>query len=871
ATFVLHPRLKHSRVMVWEFYGSSMHNAALAINDLIALRVLFAAKGGLVKLTKLEEFGSKYVQAIEYKKKSLKHEGDPISVLILQLDSDDQDALNWAVGEAEKTAAGYAGVDAFLAKDENEAELFWEDRHKLPAIAKRTSGFKINEDVVIPLAALPDFALFLEDLNLEYMARAYRRALQEIGLLRGLAEDDREFNREFTYASRLIKGERTAEGQEQGELTEQGLRLHVVLYLNKLRGMYPQLAEKILRIEEKMLKSQVVAASHMHAGDGNCHVNLPVNSGDVDMVAEAGEAAFRVMAKAKELGGAVTGEHGVGITKIAFLDNERLAELREFKALVDPHNIINPAKLTQKELPVSPFTFSFNRLIEDLNQSGLPEKERLIELLTMVQICTRCGKCKDVCAGYYPEEDLLYNPRNRNMSLGALLEAVYYSQVNSGVIDRELLKELREMMEFCTGCNKCLAVCPVRINSQEVTLTLRAFLEKEGEGGHPFKNRVIAYLAEDLPARFPRFAKAASLGQRMANRTLPLVPSSLRARLYNPLFSGPGPLTGYRNIFESLKLERGSLFAPKEETKGTALYFPGCAGSMFYRAIGISGAALLLKAGWAVFLPPEAICCGYPALSAGLQDIFRGNQQTNMETLGAWTKKATRLGYPISRILTACGTCRDGLERYALEKLPDVTFTEGESPLADVFQFLSRNMPDKDASHSASAKAGLIYHVPCHAEWSGAAKNKAAEIYAEALNRHSGRKTLISRHCCAESGVGAVISPLEHNILRRRKAADLREAMTLTEDEAPVLVGCPSCKMGVIRTLMGLKQKRPVLHTLEFLAGEAFGQDWRRRVRKLLSGATAAGDGLRLVDMEGSGAIAPGQDQDEEKEEDEQA
>ena len=72
-----------------------------------------------------------------------------------------------------------------------EAEVFWEDRHRLSAIARRTSGFKINEDVVIPMQRIPDFALFLEQLNLECSATAYRQALQELGRLPGMALEDK--------------------------------------------------------------------------------------------------------------------------------------------------------------------------------------------------------------------------------------------------------------------------------------------------------------------------------------------------------------------------------------------------------------------------------------------------------------------------------------------------------------------------------------------------------------------------------------------------------------------------------------------------------------------------------------------------------
>jgi lysophospholipase L1-like esterase len=144
------------------------------------------------------------------------------------------------------------------------------------------------------------------------------------------------------------------------------------------------------------------------------------------MIEHAEDVAMQVMAKTQELGGAVSGEHGIGITKITFLDQKQMEELREFKMRVDPRDLLNPGKLVTRKLPVRPFTFSFNRLIADIRESGLPDKECLIRLLEQVQVCTRCGKCKQVCPMVYPERSFQYNPRNKNMILGALISAGAY-------------------------------------------------------------------------------------------------------------------------------------------------------------------------------------------------------------------------------------------------------------------------------------------------------------------------------------------------------------------------------------------------------------------------------------------------------------
>lgn len=202
ACFIIHKKPQHKRVMVLEFFGRSMHPAAVVVRELVALRNRIRQEGDYAHLSALEEFNAKYVQAIEYKRKSEKYDGLPISVIILQADGDDPYLLDKCVGDIVSVVEQQENVDIIVAGDDKEAERFWEDRHRLSAIAKRTSGFKLNEDVVIPMERIPDFALFLEQLNLECTAASYRHALQEVGRLPGFPMEDKDFNREFSQASK---------------------------------------------------------------------------------------------------------------------------------------------------------------------------------------------------------------------------------------------------------------------------------------------------------------------------------------------------------------------------------------------------------------------------------------------------------------------------------------------------------------------------------------------------------------------------------------------------------------------------------------------------------------------------------------------
>lgn len=822
ACFIIHKKPEHKRVMVLEFFGRSMHPAAVVVRELVALRNRIREQGDYAHLSAMEEFNAKYVQAIEYKRKSHKYDGLPISVIILQVDGDDPYLLDKCVADIVNVVEQQENVDIIVAADHKEGERFWEDRHRLSAIAKRTSGFKLNEDVVIPMERIPDFALFLEQLNLECTAAAYRYALQEVGRLPGFPMEDKDFNREFSQASKAASGDVPA-----ADVSDSEMAARADGFLAGLAEKYPHLARKIGKIREYMEASRIVVASHMHAGDGNCHVNIPVNSNDAHMLEEAEETAARVMAECQEMGGEVSGEHGIGITKIAFFGKDKMDALRAFKERVDPRDVMNPAKLVYRELPVKPFTFSFNRLIRDIRESGLPDKEKLIGLLTSVQICTRCGKCKQVCSMCYPERSMQYHPRNKNMVLGMLLEAVYYSQVNKGRIDERLLKWLRDLVEHCTACGRCMANCPVKIPSGEVALTLRALLEHEGAGGHPIKGRALEWLARDIQHRVPKAAKMASVGQKMQNKFLGFVPEMWKRRMHSPLFSGRGPKMGYTNLYEALKLHRGSVFAPAEPAPGMpcVLYFPGCGGALFYDRIGLSSIFLLLKAGFAVAVPPRHLCCGYPLLAAGMDTAFEDNLAQNRQYLAAMLRGLAKQGFDCTYLASACGSCRDGLERLHLEEqFPDLL-------RRDVGQLVLPLLRKEDLRAPLTQGAELVYHGACHCEWAEAHKIKGQKQLAKALEDFSGARVSLNPGCCGESGMGAMTSPQIYNVLRSRKQARLGQVFEQGY-QGPIVVGCPSCKIGIARCLIHMHDKRPVLHTAEWLAGLLDGEDRRQSFRK---------------------------------------
>lgn len=86
-----------------------------------------------------------------------------------------------------------------------------------------------------------------------------------------------------------------------------------------------------------------------HAGDGNIHVNIMLDKTDPDEVERADVAVKSVLRKVIEMGGTITGEHGIGITKAPYLAMEISAPALELMSRIkksfDPNGILNPGKI----------------------------------------------------------------------------------------------------------------------------------------------------------------------------------------------------------------------------------------------------------------------------------------------------------------------------------------------------------------------------------------------------------------------------------------------------------------------------------------------------------------------------------------------
>jgi glycolate oxidase len=116
------------------------------------------------------------------------------------------------------------------------------------------------------------------------------------------------------------------------------------------RNKIPALIKRVKEIcEPRGIEFTVIG----HAGDGNLHPSLVTDKKNKEHFKKAEEAMEMIIEYAVELGGVVSGEHGIGLEKKAFLMRTvppmALEIMKGIKRIVDPNNILNPGKIWEQE------------------------------------------------------------------------------------------------------------------------------------------------------------------------------------------------------------------------------------------------------------------------------------------------------------------------------------------------------------------------------------------------------------------------------------------------------------------------------------------------------------------------------------------
>jgi len=822
--FVLHRLPRHIRTVCLEFFGRA-HDA---VPSIVEIKTYLDRCQGAV-LAGLEHLDERYVRAVGYATKAKRH-GRPKMVLIGDIGGEDESAVAEAASQVVRLANA-RGAEGFVAVSADARHKFWLDRARTAAIARHTNAFKVNEDVVIPLAKLGEYSEGIERINIEL---SIANKLDLTQRLAALFDADLPFaaDAEQRPAADLIES-KLAEARDLIAMTstrwqdlldriEQTFpalrdRDTVVSWKGELlapleelfagRAFAPTL-ERIRALHREVLRGRVFVALHMHAGDGNVHTNIPVNSDDYDMLRVAADAVARIMRLAESLGGVISGEHGIGITKLDFLDPGQLAAFVDYKQRVDPDGRFNKGKLLPGANLDNAYTPSFALIGAE---SLILEQSDIGTISNSVKDCLRCGKCKPVCATHVPRANLLYSPRNKILATSLLTEAFLYEEQTRRGVSFQHFDEYSDVADHCTVCHKCANPCPVDIDFGDVSIAMRNFLTKAGKRKfNPGTAASMLFLNATDPATVRATRKVVVDWGYKLQQSAHRVASAFRLTqpqvAHPPATVGRPPLTTQvihfvnkpmpgglpkRTARALLDIEDRNIIpilrdpAVIDDDSEAVFYFPGCGSERLFSQVGLATQALLYRAGVQCVLPPGYLCCGYPQTSAG--DAERG-QQITTDNRVLFHRVANTLNYlDIRTVIVSCGTCMDQLAKYEFDQIfPGCR-------LLDIHEYLL----ERGVKVEGATGARYMYHDPCHTP----IKSQPGNRVAGAL---MGTSIATNARCCGESGTLAATRPDISTQVRFRKQEEIeRAAVSLRGDsfDGPlkILTSCPSCLQGLAR------------------------------------------------------------------------
>jgi len=455
-------------------------------------------------------------------------------------------------------------------------------------------------------------------------------------------------------------------------------------------------------------------------------------------------------------------------------------------------------------------------------EARILQHDQLEVLAKRIQTCVRCGKCKPDCCVFFPARGLFYHPRNKNLAIGAIIEALLYDAQRSHGARFDVLRHLQDVADHCTICHKCRKPCPVDIDTGEVSLLERQILKSRKHQRSGFATRLsLSFLSSRSPA-YRRAFRATVLGvgvraQRFGSAALRLVPDAAATHWRWPLnlLTRPVPLPSRATLPDALPAwgERQALvIKPADPTDKAVFYFPGCGSERLYGEVGQASLYILLSAGATVVLPPPALCCGFPfAVNA----LTAEHKRIDLRNAIVFSQIKEMLSYLIfDAVVVSCGTCMESLDQLAAGAIFG-------APLRDVSAWA--------LTHGLTVPplGAVLYHKPCH----DSLKNHGGAVLASA-----GARVRDVPACCGEAGTLALSRPDIAGKLFDRKEQELLAALAAQPPQAVaavLLTNCPACLQGLGRQeRLGAR----VQHVAVRLA-EAASADWQARLRALAATA----------------------------------
>src|SRR5580692_5182362 len=410
-----------------------------------------------------------------------------------------------------------------------------------------------------------------------------------------------------------------------------------------------QLGNYLRAITKLMAEYGFRSPLYGHYGQGCVHTRINFDFSTPKGIATFREFIDRAADVVLSFGGSLSGEHGDGQARAALLPKmfgpELVEAFREFKALWDPDNRMNPGKLADAVRVYDP--------IENLKHfhSSSPKSERT-EFLALgvdhgslehaTERCVGVGACRNteggvMCPSYRATLEEKHSTRGRahllwEMLAGSLQEEGFRSHA------------VHEALDLCLSCKACKTECPVQV---DMAAYKSEFLAQHYKGRlHPLPHYVFGFA--DRLARFgsltPSLTNALLTGsftsgivKRIAGiakeRELPkLAPLSYlksRAAHRKNLWERAGqrvPPQGLTNATGTDSQRREAQFAPPQVARlapPQVVMWADTWNNYYHPQTLAAAESVLTAAGFAVQTPKGHLCCGRPLYDFGFLDAAR--------------------------------------------------------------------------------------------------------------------------------------------------------------------------------------------------------------------------------------------------------
>ncbi len=411
--------------------------------------------------------------------------------------------------------------------------------------------------------------------------------------------------------------------------------------------------------------------------------------------------------------------------------------------------------------------------------------------------CIQCGACANVCPVYQTVGGHVFGSIYIS-AIGIILTAFY-----------EGLDKAREITRACIGCRSCTAVCPSKIDLEEIILHLRTQVtEKYGMG--MVKNIAFKAVMKNR-GLFHSMVRAASKLQRPVTqkksgtedtRIIRHLPMHFMAKDYTEWRDLPSVAEkSFRDLFKSIVQK-------VENPRYRVGFFVGCGADFVYPEVGVSLVKVLNHLGVEVVFPHEQNCCGIPALYSGDAETGEYLAKQNVQAF---------FQAEVDHIVSICPTCTMGVKRDFVERLAeDPEWSEKAQQVSqktmDASAFLQDVLKASVQLENLNIGETVSYHDSCHLK-------RGNDVWREprALLNASGYSIIEMKNsdrCC---GFGGTYSFLSHPQISKQITGDKVETIK-DSGVKTVAMDCPGC-MIMLKGAMG-KADTSVrcVHTIELLA-----------------------------------------------------